>query len=90
MKLIWSKRAIEAHERGGYDPRHTISNVTPSSVDSFTRQFRAGCPWIVTDDEGNVLQDSRTDKPEPSPELKLYDLPIFAWAWREDGRDLRA
>jgi len=26
----------------------------------------------------------------PEPPKAVYDLPIFGWAWREDGRDLRA
>jgi hypothetical protein len=61
MKLIWSRRAVEKFDRGGYDPRHTISNVTPEALGAFTAQFRAGCPYIVTDDEGRVLADSRAD-----------------------------
>jgi hypothetical protein len=26
----------------------------------------------------------------PSTARHLHDLPIFGWAWREDGRDRRA
>jgi ribosomal protein L37AE/L43A len=43
------------------------------------------CGWTVF----THGQDPR-DKPEPKAELKLWDLPIFGWAWREDARDLRA
>ena len=43
--------------------------------------------------EAKFATEATAPAANTAPEVRapaLYDLPIFAWAWREDGRDLRA
>ncbi len=56
MRLIWTASAVEKHERGTSDPRHTISNlVDERNAEGFIRQMRAGVPWLLMDDDGTPV-----------------------------------
>jgi hypothetical protein len=48
-------------------------------------QFRLGSSPVRHDCGDPECSGTVWDRPRA-----LYDLPIFGWAWREDGRDLRA
>jgi len=56
MRLIWTASAVAKHERGSSDPRHTISGLQDErNAEGFIRQMRAGCPWLLTDDDGTPV-----------------------------------
>ena len=53
MKLIWTKKALEAWVSGKSDPMHTISAPNIGDVyDGFVRQFKTGTPWALIADDG--------------------------------------
>lgn len=80
QRKLWCSVFLVSRNREGTEMDATTCQISPISGTCATHGG----------EDCNMRPLPRSTVTPREPRTQLYDLPIFGWAWREDGRDLRA